>query len=506
MTKPPPKKIRCAIYTRKSTEEGLNQEFNSLDAQREAGEAFIKSQAAEGWVCIPTRYDDGGYSGGTIERPALKKLMEDINAGRIDCIVVYKVDRLSRSLMDFARLMEQFDRCNVSFVSVTQQFNTTHSMGRLTLNILLSFAQFEREIIAERTRDKMRAARRKGKWVGGSPILGYDLDDKLRRLTVNETEAEKVRLIFDLFLETESPIETIRELRSRGWGRKIWKNRNGGMSGGGPWTKANICGLLRNAAYVGEVHFDGTVYKADHPPIVERAIFDRAQKLMTRRNGGSQPSAFSPLLRGLLVCEKCDAPMVHSCSSKGAKRYRYYFCSRAQKQGADVCRGSGLPAPEIERFVVDQIKAIGTDPELMAATLKEAQAMVPRRQKALNQELKIVEKELASLAAEIQKTALRPENGRELADLQDKQLKAERRQTEILAELDGVRQGAISETDFLTAMRSFMPVWDALSAKEQERLIRLLVQRVGYDGDTVRITFHPAGIKTLAGAQSKEAA
>src|SRR4051812_39590296 len=193
--------VRCAIYTRKSTEEGLEKEFNSLDAQRESGEAFIKSQIHEGWSCLPENYDDGGFTGGNMERPALRRLLADIEAGRIDCVVVYKVDRLSRSLLDFARMMEVFDKHRISFVSVTQQFNTTHSMGRLTLNILLSFAQFEREIISERTRDKIAATRRKGKWSGGLPVLGYDVDERGTRLLVNEDEAARVRAIFALYLE-----------------------------------------------------------------------------------------------------------------------------------------------------------------------------------------------------------------------------------------------------------------------------------------------------------------
>ena len=205
--------IRCAIYTRKSTDEGLDQEFNSLDAQRESGEAYIASQKNEGWTCLPDRYDDGGYTGGNTDRPALQRLMADIEAGRVDCIVVYKVDRLSRSLMDFARMMTTFEKHSVSFVSVTQQFNTTHSMGRLTLNILLSFAQFEREIISERTRDKIAAARRKGKWAGGRPVLGYDLVSQPGggRLEVNRSEADRVQRIFDIYLELGSLMPVVAE-------------------------------------------------------------------------------------------------------------------------------------------------------------------------------------------------------------------------------------------------------------------------------------------------------
>ena len=227
-------KNRCAIYTRKSCEEGLDLEFNSLHAQRESAEAFIASQQHEGWECLPDRYDDGGFSGGSLERPALNRLLEDIKTGRIDCVVVYKVDRLSRSLLDFSRIMETFDKHGVSFVSVTQQFNTTHSMGRLTLNILLSFAQFEREIIGERIRDKIAAQRRKGKWAGGVPILGYDVDrsNASAKLVINAEEAVQVRRIFSLYQELGSLLPVVNEVNKRGWQNKVWKTKKGITRGG----------------------------------------------------------------------------------------------------------------------------------------------------------------------------------------------------------------------------------------------------------------------------------
>jgi site-specific DNA recombinase len=247
--------IRCAIYTRKSTEEGLEQEFNSLDAQRESGEAYIKSQAHEGWTCLPERYDDGGFTGGNMDRPALRRLLADIEAGKIDCVVVYKVDRLSRSLLDFAKMMETFEKHQVSFVSVTQQFNTATSMGRLVLNVLLSFAQFEREIISERTRDKIAAARRKGKWAGGHPILGYDIDPRGFKLVVNEDEAIRVRAIFELYLEHQALLPVVQELDRRGWVNKRWTTRKGRERGGQPFTKTSLHKLLTNVAYIGKVRY-----------------------------------------------------------------------------------------------------------------------------------------------------------------------------------------------------------------------------------------------------------
>jgi DNA invertase Pin-like site-specific DNA recombinase len=231
--------VRCAIYTRKSTEEGLAQEFNTLDAQRESAEAFIKSQAHDGWTCLPGRYDDGGFTGGNMDRPALKRLLADIEADRIDCVVVYKIDRLSRSLLDFAKMMDTFERHHVAFVSTTQQFNSATSMGRLVLNMLLSFAQFERELISERTRDKIAATRRKGEWTGGHPLLGYDVDDRCK-LAVNEDEAARVRAIFALYLEHEALLPVVQELAHRGWANKRWTTRKGRQRGGRPFTKTTV--------------------------------------------------------------------------------------------------------------------------------------------------------------------------------------------------------------------------------------------------------------------------
>src|SRR6266852_3068430 len=245
--------LRCAVYTRKSTEEGLNQEFNSLEAQREGAEAYIASQRQLGWILVSERYDDGGYTGGNLERPALQKLLSDVEQGKIDAVTVYKVDRLSRSLLDFARLMEIFERHQVCLVSVTQPLNTTSSLGRLTLNILLSFAQFEREMIADRTRDKMAAARRKGKWVGGIPVLGYDVAAGGGKLMVNHEEARHVRAIFALYLELQSVDKLLVEVQARRWTTKRWRTREGKEHLGRSFTKPTLTRLLRNVLYVGQV-------------------------------------------------------------------------------------------------------------------------------------------------------------------------------------------------------------------------------------------------------------
>jgi DNA invertase Pin-like site-specific DNA recombinase len=275
--------LRCAIYTRKSTEEGLNQEFNTLEAQREAAEAYVASQRQLGWLLVAERYDDGGYTGANLERPALRKLVEDIEGGKVDCVLVYKIDRLSRSLLDFARLIEVFERHHVSLVSVTQPLNTTASLGRLTLNILLSFAQFEREMIADRTRDKMGAARRKGKWVGGRPVLGYDIASTGGKLTVNAEEAERVRAIFGLYLQHGSTEAVLAELQARQWTTKSWRTRDGKQHAGQPFTKAGLERLLQSVLYLGQVQYNGESYVGEQEAIVEQAVWERVQERLGKQ-------------------------------------------------------------------------------------------------------------------------------------------------------------------------------------------------------------------------------
>jgi len=352
------RQLRCAIYTRKSTEEGLEQEFNSLMAQREAAEAYILSQREHGWVAVEERYDDGGYSGGNMDRPALKRLIEDIKAKRVDCVLVYKVDRLSRSLMDFASIIGTLDKHNVSFVSVTQQFNTNTSLGRLTLNILFSFAQFEREIVSERTRDKVFAARRKGKWTGGHPMLGYDLVAGGGKLQVNELEAERVRNIFSMFLKHRSLIKTLYEVERRGWKTKSWVTRAGTRYGGRRFTRHTLEFLLSNPLYIGRVRLKGELHPGEHPAIVDVELWNKVDNLL-KTHARSKPEAArvpqDAILRGLLFCEPCGTPMAPAYTKRNAVRVRYYTCISAQKRGWKTCPSRSLPAIRIENAVLSQI-------------------------------------------------------------------------------------------------------------------------------------------------------
>ena len=349
------KHFRCAIYTRKSSEEGLEQDFNSLDAQREACAAYIESQKHEGWTELPARYDDGGFSGGNMERPGLVRLLDDIRAKRVDVIVVYKVDRLTRSLADFAKIVEVLDAQGVSFVAVTQQFNTTTSMGRLTLNVLLSFAQFEREIAGERIRDKIKASRQKGMWMGGSVPLGYEVKD--RALVINKTEAKKVRLIFKRYVELGSVDALAEELDKK----KILSHRrvtqDGKTIGGKPITRGNLYMILQNPTYLGMVVHKGTTYQGLHRPIVDREVWNRVQDQLAKNrvNHRKQTRARVPSLLTGLVFDEAGERLTPSHANRGGLRYRYYISkslTRARPRADEQGKRWRIPAVEIENAVL----------------------------------------------------------------------------------------------------------------------------------------------------------
>jgi site-specific DNA recombinase len=424
MTKPVVRKLRCAVYTRKSSEEGLEQEFNSLHAQREACEAYIASQRSEGWVLVRDRYDDGGISGGTLERPALKRLLADVEDGLVDVVVVYKIDRLSRSLMDFSKLVEVFDRNGVTFVSVTQSFNTTTSMGRLTLNILLSFAQFEREVTAERIRDKVRASRMKGMWMGGVPPLGYRVQD--RKLVVDRADAAHVRWIFDRFVEIGSGTAMLRELKARG----ITTRKGAAI------TKGFLYRLLNNRAYIGESVHKGESYPGEHAAIIDRATWDKVHAILQEspRKRAARTRADTPsLLKGLLYGPD-GAAFSPTHTRKGGRLYRYYVSQTVLRHGAGTCPVGRVPAGEIEAAVIDQLRAVFRQPEIIVGTWKAARQHHPE----------------------------------------------------------------ITEADARDALAGLDPLWDELFPAEKARIVQLLIERVdiGIAGLNVRLRID--GLAALA--------
>ncbi len=502
--------VRCAVYTRKSTEEGLEQEFNSLDAQREAGEAYVRSQAGQGWALLPERNDDGGFTGGNMDRPALQRLKADIQASKVDCVIVYKVDRLSRSLLDFARLMETFEQHQVAFVSVTQLFNTASSMGRLILNVLLSFAQFEREIIAERTRDKIAATRRKGKWAGGRPLLGFDVDPRGGRLLVNADEAERVRAIFALYLEHEALLPVVQELERRGWANKCWRSKKGQPCGGRPFTKTGLHRLLTNVTYVGRVRYRAEIHPGEQPPLVDAGAFQRVGQVLAHNGPTLGPPALNrpgALLKGLLHCGPCGSAMTPAHSAEGARRYLYYTCVAAQKRSWQTCPSKSIPAAEIEALVVEQVQEVGRDPALLHSVLEQARQQGQGQTAELDAEGHALEHDLARWQGELHLLSgqLRPgeDNGTlvaRLAEWQERVALVVGRVQKVHAQIRAVHEGLLDEGQSARALALFDPVWQGLSAGEQARVLGLLVQRVDYDGarGKVAITFHPAGIQALA--------
>ena len=439
-----PKRVRCAVYTRKSTDDGLEQEFNTLEAQREAGEACILSQRHEGWVVVPERYDDGGFTGSNMDRPALKRLLVDVEAGKVNCIVVYKVDRLTRSLLDFARIIEILDKHGATFISVTQQFNSTTSSGRLMLNVLFSFAQFEREMISERTRDKMRAARRKGKWIGGNLVLGYDVAPEGGALVVNKKEAPQVQEIFALYLKLGSLIPVVEELDRRGWTMKRWITRERTTRGGAAFNKTTLHNMLTNVIYTGQVKFEGNLLAGEHERIVDDDVFNRVREQLQRkgRTGGrTVRNKSGGLLKGLVRCASCGVGMTHTYVKKKQTIYRYYVCINAHQRGWNHCPTKSVSASLLEGAVVEQLRRFAQQPAILSGVLQHLEE-------------------------------LRRESGEgQLADPGDVQ----------------------------QAISSFDPLWEEMNTWEKERFIRLLVATVQYDGQTEAVTmgFHSESIREL---------
>ena len=425
-TMPTPRlKLRCAVYTRKSSEEGLEQEFNSLDAQREACEAYVASQRPEGWLLVGDRYDDGGFSGGTLERPALKRLRADIEAGKVDVVVVYKIDRLSRSLMDFSRLVEVFDQHQVTFVSVTQSFNTTTSMGRLTLNVLLSFAQFEREVIGERIRDKFAASRKRGMWMGGWAPLGYEV--KERKLIVNEVDAKLVQSIFQRFLKTGSATTLARELIAKNVRNKYGKLIDKGI----------LYKMLNNPVYVGVAVHKGVSYPGEHVGIIDQKIWDRVQARFqqTPRKRAATTRAQTPSLLKGIIFGPTGVAMSPTHTRKNGRLYRYYLSQTVLKQGSGDCPVARVPAAEIEKIVIDQVRILLLSPEIIVQTWRSARKTIK----------------------------------------------------------------GMTETGVRSALRAFDPLWNQLFPAEQARIIGLLVERVDVLTDRVDIKLRIAGVTSLIG-------
>jgi site-specific DNA recombinase len=491
-----PKPVRCAIYTRKSTDEGLNQDFNSLDAQRDAGEAYIRSQAGEGWTLVPDQYDDGGYTGANMDRPALRRLLADIQAKKVDCVVVYKVDRLSRSIRDFGKIMEMLEKHGATFVSVTQQFNTTTSLGRLTLNILLSFAQFEREIISERTRDKQILARKRGKWTGGHLPLGYDLEDGC--LVMNEAEAARVRQIFEWYLEGHSVHGIVAKCADLGWRNKEWATREGKTFGGHPLRKCHIYTMLANPLYAARIRAGDELVAATHPPIIDDNTFDLVQqklKANTRNHGGEHRPKMEALLRGLLYCAACGSPMSPSYSSSKTRRYRYYVCLRTMQRNGDGCATRAVSVPLVEEAVIESVRRFAAKPEVIEAIARAARHRMAEELGKYREELKAVNVRVRNAKSQLARA--KNLDADQEATLRETVAAGEARAEELRRAVERGERLRFDDEVVRQRMASFDDVWKTMTIQQQAALLRQLIERVGYDarGDKVKVTYNSNSIR-----------
>jgi DNA invertase Pin-like site-specific DNA recombinase len=476
---------RCAIYTRKSTSVGLDQDFNSLDAQREACVGYIARQA--GWKVIDTAYDDGGFTGANVERPAFQRLLRDIDAGRIDVVVVYKADRLSRSLLDFAQVMERFNLGGASFVSVTQNFSTADAMGRLTLNMLMSFAEFELEMISERTRDKISASRRKGKWTGGPVPLGYTVEEK--KLVVNELEAVLVREIFALYHEHRSSLVVTRMLNERQATKKPRPTAYGERSW---WTTNDVRRVLKNPIYAGYMASGDELFESEHSSIIERSVFARTQALLAGATRDRSVGVRNPeyLLRGVLRCARCRSPFTTASTTSGRSTHRYYRCVTRDKRGKEACASRPLPAEAIEVYVVERLRDATLDGTLAAEVTESVRARVAVRRKDLRIEHRKLPPQIADLAAAVIRTtetsatvtgpAMRVVEAR-LQDASDQLARAERRLAAVERELAVLEAIEVEASWVADRLSEFHRIWDVLSAENRGRLLRAVIERVEVD-------------------------
>jgi len=510
---PPAEAKRCAVYTRKSTAAGLEMEFNSLDAQREACLAYIQRQP--GWGLAEERYDDGGFTGANMERPAFQRLLRDVDAGKVDVVVVYKVDRLSRSLIDFAKVMERFNKAGASFVSVTQNFSTADAMGRLTLNMLMSFAEFEREMIAERTRDKVAAARRKGKWTGGVVPLGYDVKDK--RLVVNEYEAVVVREAFALYLQHQEASKVARLLNEKWRGTKRYEAKRGATREAGRWTTQEVLRLLRRPLYAGFTSYGDEAYPGEHPAIVDTGTFHQVKDILEGRSLRHKSHARNPdyVLRGLLRCGLCGEAMMPCSTRRGTREYRYYRCTTRNKWGKEVCQAAAMSAPALEDFVVARLREASVGGTLSREVHAHLMARLEEKRKALRAECAQLPKALARRAAESAKwvDSLFRLEGPARRVVEEKLTAAEgevaglrMRLAEVERALDAAEGEKLEAEWVAQALASLDAVWAVLTAANRGRLLRALVGRVVVSEATGRVDIHLAHMGEDAAPGREEAA
>jgi len=497
----PEKIIRCAIYTRKSTEDGLDQDYNTLDAQRDSCENYIKSQSSRGWSIIPTKYDDGGFTGANTERPAYSRLIADIRAGKIDMVLVYKVDRLSRSLADFANIMAMFNEIGVSFVSITQHFDTSSSLGRMTLNILITFAQFEREMIAERISDKIASSRKRGKYIGGIPVLGYDVENK--KLIPNYDETNQIKSIFNLYLERKSVKQTAMQLNKWGWTTKRWITKKGKATGGLKFTQTNVHSLITNPVFIGKVTYKDEVYEGEHDGIVDEKIFNDVQELLKKNKNGNHASKrrkLNAMLRGILYCGNCGHRMSYTYSKKKNenKTYYYYVCSNKIRNTKHACNSRQLPAIKTEDFVVSHISKLGQNNHVIDALILKAQNDKTLYVAKLQDEKSTVKYNLDIAIRQINNVDDNPSDDNYLL-VKDQIERYQTQINEIDYKIASLKNLEVNSKEVSTVLTKFMPIWDSLTQDRKERVINLIFEKITWrsDEESLDFIFNPMGISLL---------
>ncbi len=494
--------IRCAIYTRKSTEDGLEQEYNTLDAQRDSCEAYIQSQKSRGWEIIPTKYDDGGFTGANIDRPAYHRLIADVKANLVDMVVVYKVDRLSRSLGDFANIMELFDKHQVGFVSVTQYFDTSSSIGRMTLNILITFAQFEREMISERIKDKIARSRQKGKYMGGQPVLGYDVIDK--KLVINKDERYQVEQIFEYYQNGRSINEIVDIINNYGWTTKQWTTKKGKLTGGRAFNKQLLYTILKNPLYIGKIRYHDKIFDGEHEAIISNQQFEEVQALLKQNrtnHKNTDHSRVESMLRGILYCSSCGSKMIRTYTKKKNKKYTYYTCLNVVKNGRNKCGNKSVPANKMDEFIVKHITKIASDPEFLRRFIEEYAKQRITEIENITTEIKGLTLKLASF--QIERDRLEQENNHfnsdALTTTQEHIGRVTSRMEYLQSKKTVLESSDLNAGDITVILNKFFPIWDKLTSDEQNRILDKLFDEIFWDGDSESLDFHysPLGIQLL---------
>ena len=483
---------RCAVYTRVSIE-ALEHEFNSLDAQRESAENYIKSQKENGWVILPEHYDDDGYSGGNTERPALKRLLADVEAGKIDIILIYKMDRLSRSLLDFMKLAEMLEKYDVSFVSVTQDINTSTSSGRMMLNILMTFSEYERDVVAERIRDKIAGAKRRGKFCGGAPILGYDTNHKTKKLEVNRSEALVVREIFEQYSKLGSSLDVIRVMDKKGYRTKDWVSKKGRHHTGKKFVPATIYRILNNVLYIGQVRHNEKCYDGEHEAIIDKKLWDKVQFILSENAPiapGIKKTAIASPFKGLLVCGYCGGSFGITYTSKNGRRYMYYICMKDEDRTERQCPLGRVSAGEVDRLIFQQMERIFRTPSMLTKTFNHLAAMENERKEDLLKRKSKLENEMLDIRTQLQA-------GGDVMELRQQFATAGQIMEEVENELNELEK-KFSYRELINICGSMEKIWEGLFPAERYKLAHQLIDRIALYTDRIVMDIRHGGLKSLS--------